>query len=232
MKILIVGSGPNWKEAPFEDTSFDVWAYGAIADLLPRVDAVFEMHRPDQWPNFAGGDIEAYAARLAGIDKPVWLQAVHPDIPKSLPYPIENVSALVGGQFYSSVAYKLGLVALMVDRGVEVEEVALYGLDLCTWEEWAYQRPNVNRLIGFLQGRGVRIAIPASSKLLGEPFQYGYQVHHEDLSAANALILEHLAQLNALMARMAELHIAAREAKRFNGGANPRDQQGPSAPLQ
>lgn len=216
MKILIVGSGPNWKESPFEDEGYEVWTYGLLADLLPRVDLVFEMHRRDQWVKFRGVDSdEAYVARLNKLGKRIYMQHVHEDIPNSAKYPLGMVMQIVGSQFYSTVAYQLGLAALEMVEEKNVEEVFLGGLDLCTYEEWADQRPNVNRLIGFLQGMGVKVNIPSSSLLLGKPYSYGYQVLTEDPRAVDALITEDLAQLGSLMSKMATHHFIRKEAELF-----------------
>lgn len=218
MKLLIVGSGPAWEQAPFEDTSYEVWTYGLIADLLPRVDIFFEMHRRDLWTKMHGVDDEGkYVERLNALDKDIFMQQEHEDIPHSIRYPLKDVEALVGPQFFGTVAYQLGLAALFHCSGIPVEQVLLFGLDLCTWEEWAHQRPNVNRLIGFLQGKGVDVKIPPSSKLFGMPYRYGYEIPEEDLHAADALIIEGIAQFSAMMARMADLHIAKKEALHANG---------------
>lgn len=217
MKILIVGSGPNWKEAPFEDEGYEVWTYGLLADLLPRVDLVFEMHRRDEWVNFRGVDSEErYVERLNKLGKRIWMQQKHDDIPLSEEYPRGLISSIVGSQFYSTVAWQLGLAVLEHREEGNVEEVFLAGLDLCTYEEWANQRPNANRLIGFLQGMGVRVNIPSSSSILGRPYAYGYEVLKETPRAVDALIIEDLAQLGSLMSRMAEHHFLKKEAELFS----------------
>lgn len=226
MKILIVGSGPNWKEAPFEDPSYEVWTYGLLADLLPRVDLVFEMHRRDQWTKFRGVDDEAkYVERLNKLGKRIWMHQKHDDIPLSEKYPRGLIASIVGPQFHSTIAYQLGMAILEQIEEKSIQEVYLSGLDLCTYEEWASQRPNVNRLIGFLQGLGVRINMPSSSKLLGNPFFYGYEVYEENPKIVDSLILEDLAQLGSLMSRMADHHFLKKQAELFakehsNGQSN------------
>lgn len=217
MKVLLIGSGPNWKEAPFEDPEYEVWTYGLIADLLPRVDVVFEMHRRDRWEKFATKEPESYyIKRLNQLGKRIWMQEEYLDIPLSTRYPKEQIESLVGDQFFSTAAYQLGLACLQHKIDQDIEEILLFGLDLCTYEEWANQRPNVNRLIGFAQGMGIRVRVPSSSKLLGLPFSYGYEIPEENISAADALIIEGLAQLNSMMARLADLHIARKEALKLS----------------
>jgi hypothetical protein len=216
MKVLIIGSGPNWREAPFEDLSYEVWSYGIVADLLPRIDLVFEIHRRDQWEKAGTAGSEAsYVERLNSLGKRIWMQKTHPDIPLSIEYPKKLVENLVGDQFFSTIAYQLGLLALQHHVDKDVEEVQLWGLDLCTYEEWANQRPNANRLIGFLQGRGIKVVVPQSSKLFGLPYSYGYDVLEESPDSVDALLVEGYAQLNAMMAKMADLHFKKRVALEF-----------------
>lgn len=216
MKLLIVGSGPDWKEAPFEDPSFEVWAYGLAADLFPRVDVAFEIHRRDRWERFGGVDSEVeYTARLNRMGKPIWMQEAYEDIKHSMKYPLEDVEKLVGTQFFGTLSYQLGLAALYQSRKRNIERLLLFGFDLCTWEEWANQRPNANRLVGFLQGMGVQVQVASSSKLFGNPYRYGYELPEENLGAVDALILEGVAQLTSMMGRLADLYIAKKEAARF-----------------
>ena len=37
--------------------------------------------------------------------------------------------------------------------------IDLYGIQLNTWEEWAYQRPNAEYLIGIAEGRGMKVNV-------------------------------------------------------------------------
>lgn len=216
MKILIIGSGPNWREAPFGDESYEVWSYGLVADLLPRVDVAFEIHRRDKWEDFhTVQSEEEYAKRLRSLYKLVWMQKKYADIPLSAEFPKDAVAKCVGPHFSSTLAYQLGLAILRHQNKGDVEEIGLFGFDLCTWEEWAEQRPNVNRLVGLAQGRGIRVMTPASSKLLGIPYFYGYELPEEESRAVDSLLIERMAQLSAMMAHLADLHIAKKEMLRF-----------------
>jgi hypothetical protein len=213
MKILIVGSGPEWDKAPFSDESYHIWTYGLIAHLLPRVNVVFEMHRRDLWRNFQWETTEAeYVARLNGFNVPVMMCEEQSDIPKSQKYPLKEISELVGPYFASTISYQLALACLIQQKHGGVNEISLYGFDLKHWEEWAYQRPNVNRLIGFAQGLGIPVKV-ASQSLIGIPWLYGYEVDREQVRVSTALLEEDYAQLAALMNRIGEHQLAMAYAK-------------------
>lgn len=215
MKILIVGSGPDWEKAPFDDESYTVWTYGLIAHVLPRVDVVFEMHRRDTWARFNHSVTpEEYTARLIGLKKLIYMCKHEADIQHSLAYPLEHVEELVGPHFASSLSYQLGLACLHQKRLGTVEEIALFGFDMTHWEEWAYQRPNANRLIGFAQGLGIKITLSPASHLVGVPWKYGYEVDDEEIHVTKALIDEDYAQLAALMSRISDHQLALSYARR------------------
>ena len=72
------------------------------------------------------------------------------DIPNATAYPMEDVSAVVGDYFNSSIAYMLGLA--IVEK---VDRIGIWGVDLNCDDEFAYQRPNAEYLIGFARGRGI-----------------------------------------------------------------------------
>ncbi len=99
------------------------------------------------------------------------------DIPLSVRYPIEDVTALIGktalGTPYleSSIAYMLALA--IHER---VDRVGIWGVDLHCESEYAYQRPNLEYLIGLGRGLGMKIYVPPQSALLthqnGAPYGF------------------------------------------------------------
>ena len=213
MKILIIGSGREWEKAPFDDPEYEVWTYGLIAHLLPRVSKVFEMHRRDQWRNFRWEvSEEEYVERLNSFAVPIIMCEREADIPRSQKFPLQLAVDYLGPYFASTISYQLAFALLREHQVGDLEEIALYGFELNHWEEWAYQRPNVNRLIGFAQGRGITVKT-ASQSLIGTPWLYGYEFDREQVRVSQALLEEDYAQLAALMNRIGEHQLAMAYAK-------------------
>lgn len=80
--------------------------------------------------------------------------------PFSERYPFEEVSATVGDYFNSSIAY---LLALAIHEGAD--RIGLWGVDMLDAEEYGYQRPNCEYLIGFARGRGIDVVVHETSPL-------------------------------------------------------------------
>jgi hypothetical protein len=149
--IQIVGMAPSEREAdPLEDS------WGLPWGPLPyRHCAWFEMHDRSLWER-RGAD---YLALLRDSDVPIYMQRQEPDIPMSRAYPLGPVSKLTGDYFNSSIAYMLGLAIL------ERRDVMIYGVDNHTEDEWAYERPCNEYLIGVARGRGLKVWIHPESSL-------------------------------------------------------------------
>jgi hypothetical protein len=76
-------------------------------------------------------------------------------------YPFDQVAATTGAYWNSSIAYML---ALAIHEGAE--EIAIYGVDMKGDDEYGYQKPNMEYLIGLAIGRGIKVTIPDASPLL------------------------------------------------------------------
>lgn len=115
--------------------------------------------------NKEDGDWHVAGLRMSKV--PVYMLEKHPDLPQSIEYPMEAVADLIGrtvqGTPYleSSIAY---MVALAILEGVD--RIAIFGVDLHCESEYAYQRPNLEYLIGLARGRGIKVYIPPQSQLL------------------------------------------------------------------
>jgi hypothetical protein len=76
-------------------------------------------------------------------------------------YPFDEVEQTTGDYWCSSIAY---MFALALHEGAE--EIALYGVDMRgDNDEYAYQRPNMEYLIGLARGRGVLVTLPDACSL-------------------------------------------------------------------
>ncbi len=110
---------------------------------------------------------------------PVVMLDAQPDIKMSVRYPIEEVTRLIGktanGTPYleSSIAYMMAMAILELKPG---DKIGIWGVDLHCDSEYAYQRPNLEYLIGLARGRGIRVIVPPQSALLSHQagVPYGY----------------------------------------------------------
>jgi hypothetical protein len=113
--------------------------------------------------NKEDGEWHVGGLRMAKV--PVYMLDKQDDIAQSVRYPIEEVTKLIGKAtskptpyLESSIAYMLALAIL---EGVD--RVGIWGVDLHCESEYAYQRPNLEYLIGLARGRGIKVFIPPQS---------------------------------------------------------------------
>lgn len=225
-KIALLGNGDTWEAAPWDDPEWEIWTMGWKVPECKRVTHVFELHTNDQWYRTEYRPVEDYPKYLAGLPYPVMTKEAHPGVPNASIYPMAAVLRTLGWQapnFASTPAYWLGYIAYLHAEVSQVDAVGMYGIELVASGEWAYQRPNTCRLLGFLEGRGVTVVLPPTSTLLGIPFEYGNG--DEDVNdMANARMFESFAQMTDTMFKAAHAYKKwedrqAEEAKaRVNGG--------------
>src|SRR5690606_41276724 len=82
------------------------------------------------------------------------------DIPASVPYPLERAIQEFGRCFTSTVSY---MIALAIMEGCT--HLGLWGIDLTDQEEYLYQRPAVEYLLGVAAARGIAVVMPPSCTL-------------------------------------------------------------------
>lgn len=179
-KIAIIGKCSNSRsDAPLDLSDWQVW--GLAWDPLPRCDAYFEMH--ENWRNFLGGGdaAEAHWRWLAGMTVPLYMLKKEHDLPMSVAYPMQEVTDKIGktcfGTAYleSSIAY---MMALAILEGAD--RIGIWGCDLSTGGEYAYQRPNMEYLIGFARGRGIGVYVPPQNALLSPCRKVPYGITDPD----------------------------------------------------
>ncbi|MBL4621018.1 MAG: hypothetical protein JKY89_01330 [Immundisolibacteraceae bacterium] len=163
-KVLILGSSYNTlKDAPIDNQDYTIIALSGFQNSC--VDIYFEMHDRKKWRK--GTNEYLYSCK-----KPVVCQKQYGDLPKSIDFPFTECFQDIQENYYtSSISYILAFVLLYKN----VEEIAIYGVDLTDDEEYRNQRPCTEYLLGILQGRGVKLNIPNKSALLKSDHLYGYE---------------------------------------------------------
>lgn len=187
-KILIVGCSDTKDLAPYDDKTWDVWAMNNAFGHIPRPTGWFEIHplkcengkyyrrkliRPGvfEWSKeFRGLPVDKYLAELARLDVPVYMQKHWDEVPKSIPYPLQDVIKAFGRYFTNSVSY---MIALAIMQGYK--EIGCYGVDMATGSEYGPQRPSCEFFLGIAAGMGIKITLPDQADLLKTKFLYGFE---------------------------------------------------------
>jgi|TARA_R110002110_G_scaffold344363_5_gene554336 hypothetical protein len=189
-RLCILGTAPSWRDAPFDDPSFEIWAINDSWTLpLPRVDAWFDLHPLDHLYFRPVSDRVVYAEDVphghyvrphGHLEKlqemartiPVWLQADPPDgwPPNAQRLPIEILEEKFGTYWASGPSYE---IALALHLGFT--EIHIYGIHLETEHEYREQRPNFEYLLGVARGMGVKVVMADAAPLLKHGWRYGYE---------------------------------------------------------
>lgn len=167
--VAIIGKCSSTRiDAPLTDSSWEKWALGW--DLLPVHDRFYEIHQ--NWRYFLGNEEDGAAHQrwLMGQKVPVYMRQVEPDIPTSVAYPFDEIGDLIGrnvltGDPYieSSIGFMFAHAVLELNAG---DRIGVWGVDMGVKTEYFYQRPNMEYLIGFARGKGIKVWIPPQSALL------------------------------------------------------------------
>ena len=157
LKVAIVGLADDTRgEIPW-DSDWEIWGLPWDGDYA-RYDRLFEIH-----------DIrmlsDSHMNRLEDVWVPLYM--MYGDLPNATPYPFDEVVGMVGDYFESSLSY---MVALAIFEGAE--EIGLWGVTMS--DDYWLQRPNMEYLLGFAKGRGIKVSIPDKCPLLKhETERYG-----------------------------------------------------------
>lgn len=160
MKVAIVGLSDSSRHlAPWNDPEWELWGLAWDADRY-QFRRVFEMHDMRDLEKFYGPELGPYLEKVGYCER-VYMQDQYPEVPTSVRFPFEEVQKVTGAYWESSIGYAM---ALAITEGAE--QIGIYGVDMRAHEEYAYQRPNMEYLIGLAKGRGIEVLIPEVSPLL------------------------------------------------------------------
>lgn len=186
MKVAIVGGASSTREQAFRlGPDWQIWGLAWKPHL--RVDRLFEIH--DERNLKHGG--EGYWEKLKTIGVPLYMRRSHDDIPTSISYPIDQIRQAFPGAdiFTSSISYML---ALAIESGAR--EISVYGVDMLLDDEYAYQRPTVEYLIGLARGRLIKVTVPEESSLCKANFVYGEYISDDGPYAKATGVTEEVLQ--------------------------------------
>lgn len=186
-KLCILGMAPSWREAPFGNPDYEIWALNdmwKISREVPnfRADRWFEIHDLTT-PSKSDPKHREFLRQLS---IPVYTYKHYPDIPGSVPFPFDGITEALrdlgfnGSHYFTNqVSWMLAYVLMMGDfeevtvNGAQrrvylpaYEQVDVYGVDMATQSEYGHQRPACEYIIGIMEGLGCKVFIPQTSDLL------------------------------------------------------------------
>lgn len=171
--VAIVAFAETSRAAAKHSQASEVWTlnHGAIAlaEYLPRLDRVFELHQPEHIASPMNS--EAYVEWLLQPQPfPIYMLDAYPGVPSAKAYPFEYVRSLFSGLTHGDErsVYLTSTVALMMALAIMegFELIELYGVEMSSNGEYVYQRDGVTLLAGIALGLGVQVRLPQESKLL------------------------------------------------------------------
>ena len=171
-KIAIVGGGPTRVRAPFDDPSWEIWAFSSHRWQPPRITRWFELHAlTDLRQQLAGRKpgrrtFPEYWRFLRSLSCPVYMQRRHPSVRTSVRFPLAAVLKRFGRCFTSTASY---MVALAILEGANV--LGLWGVnpkrsgEASGSEDYARQRAALDYLLGMARRQGIEIVLPPGVSL-------------------------------------------------------------------
>jgi hypothetical protein len=165
-KVAIVGGSKSRFKAPYDDDTWDIWAFSSIRLPTPRITRWFELHSLEDLQGQLKHDTpyrlsyRRYLQFMLQLDCPIYMQRTHEEIPNSVEYPLQAALDAFGKCFTSTVSY---LIALAILEGYET--IGVWGIRLKIKTIYARQRPGVEYLLGVAKQRGIHIYLPKSSPL-------------------------------------------------------------------
>lgn len=170
LKVALIGTAPSSRMlAPFDDPSWKIWACSpGNMGVLPRVDEWFEIHGNLLWPeNKHYG--EPYINWLKQQTFPINMQNQE-FVPNAIPLPKAELVKEFGPYFFtSSFSW---MMAMAMRKGAK--EIALYGIDMASRDEYILQRPGAYYFFTEANRRGIKMSAPHESDIMQPPGLYGF----------------------------------------------------------
>lgn len=169
-KIALIGTAPTSRGlAPYHDPSWTIWACSpGNMGQIPRADVWFELHGNLLWPECKSYG-EPYIEWLKKLPIPLYMQSQE-WVPNAMIFPVKDMVAKFGRDFFTSSF--TWMMAFAIDQGCK--ELALYGIDMASRNEYILQRPGFYFFKYIAEQRGIKVSAPNESDIMQPPGLYGY----------------------------------------------------------
>jgi hypothetical protein len=170
LKVALIGTAPSSRMlAPYGDPSWQIWGCSpGNMNTLPRVDLWFELHSNLLWPEHENYG-RPYIEWLKAQPFPVYMQD-QSLVPRATIFPKDEIVAEFGDDFFTSSF--TWMMALAMKMGAV--EIALYGIDMASRDEYVQQRPGFFFFRYLARQRGIKISAPHESDIMQSPALYAY----------------------------------------------------------
>lgn len=243
--VAIYGFSTKCRDQIHESEADEIWTVNnGYKHGVPRIDRLYEMHQYWQLtdPNIKPDHWEWLQQEH---DFPIYMYDGFLEVPNAVRYPIEDIAASI----YTPRLYFTSSISYLVAHALyeNVERVELYGVDLDSSTEYAYQKAGTEYLLGVAIGRGVDVYIADGSSLLAAPLyiydveaqminrqtiekqkqEYklkfeAYQAQHNMLAGQYNLLFEMEEKTDAIVEQMTDLFAQVQHARdnmnRYEGG--------------
>lgn len=184
-KICILGTAPQWNQAPFGQEGWEFWGIFGVAGMA-KLDRLYELHKAEEIIPLADRHACGKYWEIANeLGANFITRDALPKAPNAVRFDFEAKRKKYGDYFASSCAW---LIAEAID--LEPEEIAIYGVNMAHDTEYGYQKPSCTYMLGFAAARGIKITVPKTSELLQVPYLYGLQDEPQTLKILDQKIME------------------------------------------
>jgi len=200
-KIAILGTATDSRrEVPFEHEiskggEWEIWGLSERPEDVPVWSRWFELHNLERKRTKSPG----YWAQLKNMTKPLYVAHAHPELPKALIFPKDEITQYWGTYFTNTVSW---LIAFAYMEGATT--LGIWGVDMATNTEYGGQRPSCEYYIGRVEGEGCRVIIPPESDLLKTRRLYGFDDAGDRMAAKVQVRNEELRERQAMTNRQHE----------------------------
>jgi hypothetical protein len=182
-KVAIIGKASNSQMlAPYDDESWEIWGLSNAYMDIPRWNVWFELH---DWEYHRRVNPEHYNWLMQDHKKPIYaFDKNYHNAPCAVQFPIMDALHMFGDLFNGQSEFKYWtnspsyMMALAILQGAT--HIGLWGVDMAMNDEYAYQRPSCELMIGVCLAKGIRVTIPPEVSLCKSRRLYGYETHSDD----------------------------------------------------
>jgi hypothetical protein len=186
-KIGIVGADIRFDDLMERSEGYELWScnnlYGAFDGK--HFDRWFELHDIERrgkrytrrgisyYPISSEKTVREYLLDLNDLKCPVYMQKQWGIIKQSMAFPFDEIMEKWGQYFGCSFAW---MMAMAIDE--KPDAIGIWGMNFGAQEYW-YQRPSLEYMIGYARGLGIPVHIDEDSQLLKEHYVYAIEENYD-----------------------------------------------------
>ena len=171
--LIIVGSHSATRGDTPWDSDAEIWAFNEApqAEWCGRWDVDFQMHSPEVYTGFNHVRADHWDWLQTDHGKAIYMQAPDDRVPGSRVYPLEAIKAMTPDAMLTSTPAQALALALYLGY----PKIDIYGIELTSNSEYAYQVNGWVYWVGFARGRGVNLTLHSGVKEHFTNRVYGYE---------------------------------------------------------